>query len=192
MEFGGLWPGYVSQAHHGITPPNFGHKFLKEGELKKGWVYSYVMANNFRTNFYLTQVSDSLFRYSITTYKGDWKKGKAYNFGWSFQNPLIPVCMNGKKEGKLPISYSFCDINQPNVLLLTLKQAEDGEGLIVRLMETEGKDTDVKVTLPFFTITGAYQTNLVEENERILSIKKHSVEVFAKAFGITTIRVQGI
>ena len=63
----------------------------------------------------------------------------------------------------------------------------------MRLMETEGKNTDVKVTLPFFTITKAYQTNLVEENEKILSIiKKHSIEAFVKAFGITTIRVQGI
>jgi len=198
IEFGGLWPGYVSQAHHGITPQGFGHDFLKGGELKKGHMYSYVMVNNFRTNFQPVQVGERLFRYSIFTYKKDWKRGKVYQlkvyqFGWSFQNPLIPVCMKGKKEGTLPASYSFCEVDKPNVLLLTLKQAEDGEGLIMRLMETEGKNTDVKVTLPFFTITKAYQTNLVEENEKILSIiKKHSIEVFVKAFGITTIRVQGI
>jgi len=190
MEFGGLWPGYVSQAHHGITPPNFGHKFLKKGELKKGWVYSYVMANNFRTNFYLTQVSDSLFRYSITTHNRDWRGAQVHKFGWSFQNSLIPVCMKGKKEGKLSVSQGFCEVDKPNVLLLTLKQAEDGEGLIVRLIEIEGKYTKTKVTLPFFTIARAYRTNLVEENEKILSAQKHTVEVSVKAFGITTIRVQ--
>jgi len=150
------------------------------------------MANNFRTNFYLTQVSDSLFRYSITTHKGDWRGAQVHKFGWSFQNSLIPVCMKGKKEGKLSVSQSFCEVDKPNVLLLTLKQAEDGEGLIVRLIEIEGKNTDVKVTLPFFTIVRAYRTNLVEENERILSAKKHEIKVPVKAFDIATIRVQGI
>ena len=190
IELGGLWPGYVSQAHHGVTPPGFGHAFLKPGDLKKGYMYSYVMANNFRTNFQPVQVGERFFRYSITTHKGDWKKKRVYNFGWAFQNPLIPVCIDGKKEGILPASHSFCQIDQPNVLLLALKQAEDGGGLIVRLMETEGKDTQVKVILPFFTIAMAYQTNLVEENERLLSAQKHGVTVPIKAFGITTIRVQ--
>jgi hypothetical protein len=191
IEFGGLWPGYVSYAHHGVTPPEFGHEFKKPGEFTKGYMYSYVMNNNFRTNFENVQVTDTLFRYSLTTHKGGWREGRAHNFGWAFQNPLIPICMNGKKKGTLSTSYSFCQIEQPNVLLLALKQAEDGDGLIVRLMETEGKDTEVTVRLPFLTITRAYQTNLVEENERLLSAQKHEVTVPIKAFGITTIRVQG-
>lgn len=191
IELGGLWPGYVSQAHHGVTPPGFGHAFLKPGDLKKGYMYLYVMANNFRTNFQPVQVGERLFRYSITTHKGDWKKKRVYNFGWVFQNPFIPVCINGKKKGTLPASYSFCQIDQPNVLLLALKQAEDGDGLIVRLMETEGKNTEVTVRLPFINITRVYQTNLVEENERLLSAQKHEVTVSIKAFGITTIRIQG-
>ncbi len=29
LEFGGLWPCYVSQAHHGVTPPDFGREFVK-------------------------------------------------------------------------------------------------------------------------------------------------------------------
>ena len=192
MEFGGLWASYVSRIHSGVTSPGFGQAFLKPGDLKKGYMYSYVMLNNFRTNFQPVQVGERLFRYSITTHKGDWKKKRVYNFGWAFQNPLIPVCINGKKKGTLPISNSFCQIDQPNVLLLTLKQAEDEGGLIVRLMETEGKDTEVTVRLPFLTIARVYQTNLVEENERLLSAQEHEVVAPIKAFGITTIRVQAI
>ena len=33
LEFGGLWPCYVSQAHHGVTPPDFGRPFVKPEEL---------------------------------------------------------------------------------------------------------------------------------------------------------------
>lgn len=192
IEFGGLWPGYVSGAHHCITPPGYGHEFKKSGEFTKGYVYSYVMNNNFRTNFKNVQVSDLLFRYSITTHRGNWKKGKAHDFGWAFQNPLIPVCINGKKKGTLPNSYSFCRVDRPNVLLLTLKQAEGGEELIVRLIETQGEDTLVTLTLPFLAIRMAYQTNLVEETERLLSSKKHVVVAPVKAFGITTLRIQAL
>jgi len=189
IEFGGLWPGYVSQAHHGFTPPYFEHEFLKPGDLTKGHIYSYVIDSNFRTNFQPTQQGDMLFRYSITTHGGDWKEGKPRNFGWAISNPLVPVLIDGKQEGTMPKSMSFCQVGRPNVLLLTLKNAEDEDGIIVRLIETEGKDTNVTVTLPFLTIEKAYQTNLAEENERILSAREHAVTVPIKAFGITTIRV---
>ena len=51
VEFGGLWPGYVSSAHHYARGPNYGHQFLKLGELEKGHIYSLVSYNNFGTNF---------------------------------------------------------------------------------------------------------------------------------------------
>ena len=190
IEFGGLWPGYVSYAHHGVTPPEFGHEFKKSGEFSKGYMYSYIMNNNFRTNFENIQVTDTLFRYSLTTHKGGWREGGAHNFGWAISNPLVPVCMNGKKEGPLKKSISFCQVDKPNTLLLTLKKAEDRNGIIIRLIETKGKDTVATVRLPFMSIAQAYQTNLVEENERLLSAQKHELTVPIKAFGITTIRVE--
>lgn len=190
VEFGGLRSGCVSKAHHGITPPGFAHHFLQPGDFKKGHMYSYVMNNNFRTNFQPIQVGERLFRYSITTHKGNWKKGRVYNFGWGFQNPFIPVYMKGKKEGVLSTSHSFCYIDQPNVLLLALKEAEDKDGLILRLIETEGRDTEVTVRLPFLKIARVYETNLVEENERILFAQKHKVIVPINAFGIRTIRIR--
>lgn len=190
IEFGGLWPGYVSGAHHGVTPLGYGHEFKKAGEFTKGYVYSYLMNNNFRTNFKNTQVSDSVFHYSITTHEGDRQKGIPHQFGWAFQNPFFPVYIEGKKEGNLPSSYSFCKVNQANIFLLTLKKAEDGKGIIARLIETQGKDTEATVEFPFINIGKAYQTNLVEENERLLAaIEKHTVRVSVKAYGITTIRI---
>jgi len=98
--------------------------------------------------------------------------------------------MNGKKEGSLSASHSLCQIHQPNVLLLALKQAEDGDGLIVRLMEVEGKDSEVMVRLPFLMIKRAYQANLAEENEKVLPSQQHGVVVRVKPFGIMTIRLE--
>jgi len=189
-EFGGLWPGYLSGAHHGVTHPGYGHEFLKQGEIEKGHIISYIMNSNYRTNFQPIHVSDMLFRYSFVSHFGDWMTGNARDFGWGAQNPLIPVFMKGKNGGDLPRSTAFCIIDKPNVHLITMKHAEDKDGIILRLMETEGKDATVTVTLPFVSLTEAYETNLVEENLRLLSCQRNVVTVAAKAFGMTTLRVK--
>ena len=153
-------------------------------------MYSFVINSNFCTNFETVQQADMLFRYSITTHKGGWKKGRPRDFGWAIGNPLIAVRVNGKRQGTLGKKMSFCRVDKPNVLLLTLKQAEDGDGIIVRLIETEGKDVTATVTLPHLTIKKAYRTNLVEENTARLIYSTHKVTAPVKAFGITTIRLQ--
>ena len=186
-EFGGLWPGYVSQAHHGVTPPGYGHEFLKPGEFKKGHIYSYVIDNNFRTNFQPVQVGDVLFRYCFTVHGGDLR---ARDFGWGAANPLIPVCMEGPKGGRLPASGNFCEVDEPNVMLLALKRAEDGDGIIARLVETEGRKTTVRLRLPFVDISQANLTNLVEENQGSLKVSDGIVQVPIEAFGIATVRVK--
>jgi len=189
-EFGGLWPGYVSQAHHGVTPSGYEHEFLKPGELKKGHIYSYVMNNNFRTNFQPVQIADVLFRYSIASHRGDWKEGKAGKFGWGAANPLIPVCMEGLREGRLSRARSFCEVNKPNVMLLTLKRAEEGDGIVVRLAETEGEKTTVGLRLSFVEVSQARLTNLVEEDQGPLEVSGGVVQVPIEAFGIATLRVK--
>jgi hypothetical protein len=190
LEFGGLWPCYVSQAHHGVTPPGFGREFVKPSELTKGYMYSFVLDSNFRTNFQPVQQGDMLFRYSIRTHQGGWKEGRCRDFGWAVCNPLIGVQVNGKKEGTLDRKMSFGQVDKPNVFLLTVKRAEDGDGIIVRLIETEGKDVTATLTLPHLTIKKAYRTNIVEENEGKATFTEHTITVPVKAFGITTIRFQ--
>ena len=190
LEFGGLWPSYVSQAHHGATPPDFGREFVKPAEVTKGHMYSYVLNSNFRTNFQPLQQGDFLFRYSITAHEGDWKEGRARNFGWAVGNPLVPVCVSGKKEGPLGRTLSFCQVDKPNVLVLALKRAEDGDGIILRLIETEGEAVTATVTLPHLTIREAHRTNVVEENQEALDAGSHKIKVPVKAFGITTVRLR--
>jgi hypothetical protein len=204
LEFGGLWPCYVSQAHHGVTPPDFGRDFVKPEELTKGHVYAFVINSNFRTNFQPVQQDDMLFHYSVTTHKGGWKQGQgvarpswpcfhgleARATGWSAANPLVGVVVEAKSaKGGLEKTMSFCRVDVPNVFLLTLKRAEDGDGLIIRLIETEGQEVTAKVALPHLALKKAWRTNLVEENQAELTYTEHSVTVPIKAFGISTIRI---
>jgi hypothetical protein len=190
LEFGGLWQGALSGAHHGVAYPGYGHESLKPGDIKKGHVFSYVMNTNYRTNFQPIQVSDLLFRYSFTSHREGWAEGRPVRFGWEVQNPLMAVYMEGKQNGTLPASQSFCQIDRPNVVLLNMKAAEDGGGIILRMMEASGADTPLTIALPFVDIATAYLTNPVEENERLLRHDRNSVTMEIKAFSIATIRIR--
>ncbi len=190
LEFGGLWPCYVSQAHHGVTPPGFGRPFVGAEQMTKGHVYAFVIDGNFRTNFQPVQQSDILFRYSLTSHAGPQPLSECRDFGWAAHNRLIGHLLYGRKEGPLPRRSSFCSLDKPNVWLVTIKRAEDGAGLIVRLIETEGKDTTATLAMPHLAIEKAWHTNIVEENLTELPCTQHQVTVPIKAYGIATLRLQ--
>jgi alpha-mannosidase len=187
IMFGGLNSVETSQAHHGVDPVNYGSPFITE--LKKGHMYSFVMNSNFRTNMPPVQLGDLLFRYSVNSHKGNWIEGHPRDLGWSAGNPLISVPIDGKSQGNLPESMSFCQVDKSNVILLALKKAEDGEGIIIRLNETEGRDTEVNVTLPRITIGKVYETNVVEENSKLLEVQGQTIKINIKAFGVKSIRI---
>jgi hypothetical protein len=191
LEFGGLWPNYCSQAHHGIDPPGFGADFMTPEQVTRGYMYAFVMSSNFRTNFQPVQQSEILFHYSLTTYEGNWQNGNCARFGWSAANQFIVDDIHGRKDGPLAAdTMSFCSVDKPNVLLTALKQAEDGNGIIIRLIETQGKKTTASVTLPHIEVAKAIITNLVEENEGQAVFTKNEIQVELEAFGISTIRIE--
>lgn len=191
LELGGLWPNYCSQAHHGIDPPGFGAAFVTPEQITKGHMYAFAMSSNFRTNFQPVQQSEILFHYSLTSHEGGWQEGGCARFGWGIANPFVVDSVHGQRSGSLaPDTMSFCSVDQPNVLLTTLKRAEDGDGVILRLIETEGKETTASVKLPYLAVTEARTTNLVEEDEGQAPCSDREIQVNLKAFGITTVRIK--
>jgi alpha-mannosidase len=97
--------------------------------------------------------------------------------------------MKGPQEAALPLEASFLQVDAPNVTLMAFKRAEDGDGYVLRLMETQGRETEVTVGLPHIDLCHAFETNLVEENQRLLTCSAHEVRTRVKAFGMTTIRL---
>ncbi len=190
LEFGGLWSCYVSQAHHGVTAPDFGQPFVRAEQLTKGHMYSFILTSNFRTNFQPVQQSDLLFRYSLTSHQGPQANSVHRDLGWSAHNPLTAVVVDGPRQGRLDSQASFCRLDAPNVLLTTIKRAEDGQGVVVRLIETDGTRTTATLTVPGLTIDRAWETNVVEDNQVELNATEHGVAVPVRAFGIATVRLQ--
>ena len=189
VELGGLWPGYVSGAHHGVTGPGYGHPWLKPGDITEGHIYSLVMYNNYQTNFINVQPSEFTCRFSFTSFGPDGGSGNAGEFGRSVARPANGVWMKGPAAGPLPPEGSFCRIDAGNVILLCLKRAEDGHGHIIRLMETCGERTDTSVALPWLDIRNAWETDLVERNEKPVNGSGTLLRVGLEPWQIKTYRV---
>lgn len=190
VELGGLFPGAVSQAHHGWTYPGYGHPFLKVGELKLSHVYSLVSYSNFTTNFLNVQANEFRVCYSLGTHEGDWRKARAWRFGRGALQPPLATFVKGPQRGWLGATGSFYRLDQPNVILLTVKPAEDGRGHIARMFETEGRRTEVGFSTSAFDFRKARQTNPVEEDGRPLPVADGAVRVTIEPYGMATIRLQ--
>lgn len=105
------------------------------------------------------QTGTHSFRFSILGHEAGWQNG--YCFGVGANHPLLPVAREGR-GGDLEASCSFIRISDPLVSLTTLKKADGGNALILRLTEMEGVDKMVEVTLPF-DVKRVTRTDLIEE-----------------------------
>ena len=81
-------------------------------------------------------------------------------------------------------------IDADNVSLLTLKKAEDGDGFVLRLMETEGRQVEVSITLPWLPISEAFETDLVERDTAGLPCDNHGVRVGIGPYAMKTVRIR--
>ena len=84
------------------------------------------------------------FKYALYPHKGDFAEGQVVRQGREFNEPLRAMQVDSYK-GSLPKSYSFVKISPDNVILSSLKKAEDSPAWIVRIYETAGASADVHV-----------------------------------------------
>lgn len=103
-------------------------------------------------------------QYAIMPHTGTWTNGVMLA-GLDYNLPIYaaePLSTSLEKErADLPEELQLFSIDQPNVLLSTVKKAEDGKELIVRLTEMTGQETPVCVTLPK-EIAGARRVTVLE------------------------------
>ena len=153
-------------------------------------MYSMLFYNNYYTNFVNVRAGEVLLRYSLTSGAGNWQADATRQFGWDVANPCWPAWMNGQQDGTLATTDSFVSLDAGNVELSTIKPAEDGQGVIVRLMETAGRTGDVTATFPHWTIGEATLTSNVEDGADPVTHTDTTVTLAMAAFDTATIRLK--
>ena len=102
--------------------------------------------------------------YALYPHAGDWKnqvwaEGDNYNIPVYASEP--PSLALAKNHATRPEEDSFFSVNQPNVVMTGMKQSEESDELIVRLVEIEGKETSTELTVPL-TVKSVHRLNLLE------------------------------
>ncbi len=108
--------------------------------------------------------------------------------------PLELGELNGNDKvgirGSLPGSAaSFLALDGDGVELETLKPAEDGNGYIVRLLETAGRAQQARLSSRLLRFDRAWLTNAVEEDQREIAPQGATLEVPMQPYSIMTLRL---
>ena len=94
----------------------------------------------------------------------------------------------GSSQVPTPAPCSLISVDRPNIVVETIKQAEDGRGIIVRLYESQRQRGPVTLTTGF-DLAEAWRTNLPEENQAALTSGGRSVGLRVKPYEIVTLRL---
>jgi len=98
--------------------------------------------------------------YALYPHTGSWQDADTQLKAREYNDP-IQVVKAEPHAGTLGKRHSFFSALPSSIVISTIKKSEDGKGYIIRLVETVGEDTDVKVRMPDIP-KKIYETNLVE------------------------------
>jgi alpha-mannosidase len=141
---------------------------------------------NWEGNWY-PQTGDHDFRFSLTSHQPGWRNGR--RFGVGANTPLTAVVLDPSHAGgTLPATKSFLSVDADNVVLSTLKKAEDNEDVILRLYDAERKSVTARVEIPF-TAKASFLTNILEESDTPLHQNGNHIAVPVGHQAIETYRL---
>ncbi len=128
-----------------------------------------------------------LIRYSLYPHDGRWQSSATLQRGYEFNTPLL-TSMTDAHKGKLPAADSFLSITPSNLVLTSVKQAEEGNAWVLQWYDAKGEASVAAVSLPFHP-SKALLSNFVEEDGAALDVKGNVITVPTRAHGIVTVKV---
>ena len=154
------------------------------------------MNNYWDTNYAAGQGGDFTFRYVLTS--GDHLQTAGLSrLGWEEMTPAeVDQITSQDKALDTPrpldaAQGSFVQVDQPNVVLVTWKMAEDGHGTILRFLEVGGQANTVEVQTPRVDVKSAWSSDALERKKAALETSAHGFRFPVKPFQIVTVRLEG-
>lgn len=98
--------------------------------------------------YYWMDQGRQTFRMTLLPHKGDWREANVPRKAEEFLSRPVMI-YQGIHPGKLSKSASFLNIDVPNVNITSIKEAEKGDDLIIRCVETLGRATSAKINFTY-------------------------------------------
>ncbi len=126
--------------------------------------------------------------YALYPHTGDWKTAGTVLKGYEYNYPLVSI-ETDIHEGRLPSEFSFIKLEPENLILTTVKIADDNNDWILQFYESEGQATTARITLPFRPVK-AYISNFLEEDLKETEIKDNMISVDVKKNSVVTLKIK--
>lgn len=159
-----------------------------------GHVYSYPLNNYWFTNYRAEQGGRFVFRYSITSGRNVSREALALFDADTrtpvFVYPHLSSFSAAIAQAGRPMPArggSFLTLDARNLEIVTLKEAEDGDGFVLRFRETAGRRGEAKLG-GVFNFQSAWLCNGVEEKVNKLTVAADGIAVPYKPNAYTTVR----
>lgn len=127
------------------------------------------------------------FTYALYPHPGDWREGVPQQ-GYELNTPLLAV-EDAPIEGPMPPVHGFASVDMDNVIIETVKKAEDGNAVIVRVYEAHGQRGDAAIYFAH-TPKSAVECDMMEENESSALLAAKVLHFYMKPFEIKTFKVR--
>ena len=139
----------------------------------------------------LADYGEHQFVYSLYPHPGAWD-AQTQREAYLLNDPILVYRSQGAARQSHPPAapLRLLSVSAPNVIVETVKTAEDGDGIILRLYESQRKRGQVAVQAGF-EIKAAWITNLLEENETEIHPEGNRVLLDLTPFQIVTLRLKG-
>jgi alpha-mannosidase len=143
----------------------------------------------------LPELGNHTMRMALVSYGGDLTPAEMVRLGASFNHPL-QIIYTDTHKGNLPSNANFLVASEPsNIIVSSLKIAEQEDAVIVRLYEADGKR--VTATLNFNPllwgeIAGVEEVDLLERplSDSTVRLLEKSVKVELLPYGIVTLKLK--
>ena len=126
------------------------------------------------------------FTYSLLPHRNDFRDCTVKQ-GYALNMPFRAL-VAGPNPGNLPENLSFAFVEGENVVLETIKRAENGEGIILRMYEAYNRRGKAVLKLPV-AVRQAFECNMLEENISPLAVVNNSIHFEIRPYEIKTIRI---
>lgn len=127
------------------------------------------------------------FTYSLLPHKGNHKEGKVIQNAYLLNRPL--TILKAKGNGALPESFSSVICNKENIIIETIKKAENSDATILRAYDSYNRRGNATFSFGY-DIKKAYLCDMLENEIKELEVVENSVSIDISTFEIVTIKVE--
>lgn len=170
----------LSEGHYGVSLLNdckYGHS-VKDGCIGLTLIKSGIEPNP------TTDQEEHFFTYALYPHAEGWQQAGTVREAYRLNQPALSV-----RGGQAGTEYSLASVQPANVILETVKQAEDGNGVIVRLYETENARTEACLTWNR-PIASVEECNCIEEKQADAAFERARIPFVIKPYEIKTFRIR--